>query len=117
MNYHFKLATVIVDDIEKSINFYRDVLGFKQVRKFYQEQGGLCLMESPDGGSIELIDSKNFPVGFWSLGMMVDDFDAAIEDLKAKGMKFIWEPQELPLGKLAALEDPNGVKIVILALE
>ena len=38
-------------------------------------------------------------------------------DLRAKGMKFIWEPQELPLGKLAALEDPNGVKIVVLTLE
>ena len=77
----------------------------------------MCLLESPDGASVELIDSEAFPVGFWSLGMMVDDFDAAIEDLRAKGMKFIWEPQELPLGKLAALEDPNGVKIVILTLE
>ena len=116
MKYHFKLATIIADDIDKSIDFYQNVLGFKLIRKFYRENGGLCLMESPDGASIELIDSKDFPVGFWSLGMMVDDFDAAIEDLRAKGMEFIWEPQDLPLGKLAAVQDPNGVKIVVLTL-
>ena len=116
MKYSFKLATIIARNIDKSIDFYQNVLGFKLVRRFYQEQGGLCLLESPDGSNIELIDSANFPAGFWSLGMVVDDFDAAIEDLKSKGMKFIWEPQELPLGKLAALEDPNGVKIVVLTL-
>ena len=116
VDYKFKLATVIVDHIEDSIHFYQDVLGFQLVRKFYQEQGGLCLLKSPDGASIELIDSKAFPVGFWSLGMEVDDFEAAIEDLRGKGMKFIWGPQELPLGKLAGLKDPNGVKIMVLTL-
>ena len=52
MNYKFKLGTIIADDIDKSIEFYQNVLGFKLIRKFYQEQGGLCLLESPDGASI-----------------------------------------------------------------
>ena len=116
LKYSFQLATIIAKNIDESIDFYQNVLGFKLVRKFYQERGGLCLLEGPDGANIELIDSKDFPTGFWSLGMMVDDFDAAIDDLKSKGMTFIWEPQDLPLGKLAALEDPNGVKIVVLTL-
>jgi len=116
MNYNFKVATIIAEDIDQSIDFYRDVLGFKLVRKFYQEAGGLCLMQSPDGASIELIDSKAFPTGFWSLGMEVDDFDAAIADLREKGMEFIYGPQELPLGKLAGMEDPNGVKIMVISL-
>lgn len=116
MNYKFNLATIIAKDIEESIKFYQDVLGFKLIRKFYNEGGGLCLMKSPDGASIELIDSEAFPTGFWSLGMEVDDFDAAIKDLKEKGMKFIYGPEDLPLGKLAGMEDPNGVKIMILTL-
>ena len=116
MNYRFKLGTIIADDIDKSIDFYQNVLGFKLIRKFYREEGGLCLLESPDGASIELIDSKVFPKGFWSLGMEVDDFDAAIDDLREKGMTFVFGPEELPLGKLAGIEDPNGVKIVVLSL-
>ncbi|MDD5823891.1 MAG: VOC family protein [Firmicutes bacterium] len=116
MNYKFKLGTIIADDIDKSIDFYQNVLGFKLIRKFYQEEGGLCLLKSPDGASIELIDSKAFPTGFWSLGMEVDDFEAAINDLREKGMSFIYGPEELPLGKLAGIEDPNGVKIMVLSL-
>lgn len=116
MDYKFNLATIIAEDIEESIEFYRDVLGFELIRKFYNESGGLCLMKSPDGASIELIDSKAFPTGFWSLGMEVDDFDVAIDDLKEKGMKFIYGPEDLPLGKLAGMEDPNGIKIMVLSL-
>lgn len=33
-----------------------------------------------------------------------------------KGMKFIYGTEDLPLGKLAGMEDPNGVKIMILTL-
>ena len=50
------------------------------------------------------------------MGIEVDDFEAAIEDLRAKGCTFIYEPATLPLGKLAMIEDPNGVKVAILQL-
>ena len=46
----------------------------------------------------------------------MDDFDAAIEELKAKGCTFVFEPKTLPLGKLAMIEDPNGVKVAVLQL-
>ena len=116
MKYKLKLATIIAEDIDESISFYRDILGFEMVERFYNETGGLVLMQSPEGAAVELIDSKSFKTGFWSIGMEVDDFEEAIEDLRAKGCKFIWEPQTLPLGKLAAIEDPNGVQVVVLKM-
>jgi len=116
MKYTLKLSTIIAKDIEESIAFYRDVLGFEMVEKFYNDGGGLVLMQSPDGAAVELIDSKNFETGFWSIGVEVDDFDAAIEELNSKGCKFIFEPTTLPLGKLAMIEDPNGVRVAILQL-
>ena len=116
MKYSLKLATIIARDIDESISFYQDVLGFKMVEKFYGDEGGLILMQSPDGAAVELIDSKAFETGFWSIGMEVDDFEAAIEELKSKGCKFVYEPQTLPLGKLAMIEDPNGVKVAVLKL-
>ena len=116
MDYRLKLSTIIVEDIEESISFYQDIFGFKMVEKFYNEEGGLVLMQSPGGAAVELIDSNNFETGFWSMGMEVDDFETAIEELRSKGCKFVFEPASLPLGKLAMIEDPNGVKIAILEL-
>ena len=116
MDYRLKLATIIAEDIDASVAFYRDVLGFEMVEKFYQGEGGLVLMQSPDGAAVELIDSKAFATGFWSIGVEVDDFAAAIEELKAKGCKFVYEPASLPLGELAMIEDPNGVKVAIIHL-
>lgn len=40
--------------------------------------------------------------------------EAACEELRAKGAKFVYEDQSLPLGKIACIEDPNGVKLVIV---
>lgn len=36
-----------------------------------------------------MIDSKAFETGFWSIGVEVDDFEAAIEELKAKECIFM----------------------------
>lgn len=116
MDYRLKLSTIIVEDIEESIAFYQNTFGFKMVEKFYNEDGGLVLMQSPGGAAVELIDSKNFETGFWSMGIEVDDFETAIEELRSKDCKFIFEPTSLPLGKLAMIEDPNGVRIAILQL-
>ena len=60
MKYKLTLSTIIVKDIDESISFYHDVLGFEMIEKFYQEEGGLVLMKSPDGAAVELIDSNNF---------------------------------------------------------
>ena len=116
MKYALKLSTIIAKDIDESISFYQDVLGFEMVEKYYQEAGGLVLMQSPDGAAVELIDSKAFETGFWSIGVEVEDFEVAIEELKSKGCTFVYEPATLPLGKLAMIEDPNGVKIAIIEL-
>ena len=116
MKYTLKMATIIADDIDESISFYEDVLGFEMIEKFYGDDGGLVLMQSPDGAAVELIDSKNFETGFWSIGVEVDDFEAAIDELKDKGCKFVYEPATLPLGKLAMIEDPNGVKVAVLKM-
>ena len=116
MKYSLKLSTIIAEDIDESIAFYRDVLGFEMVEKFYGDDGGLVLMQSPDGAAVELIDSKNFETGFWSIGVEVDDFEGAIEELKEKGCTFIYGPETLPLGKRAVIQDPNGVRVAILQL-
>ena len=61
--------------------------------------------------------------GYYNVGNLqrkyaieVDDFDAAIQELREKGCTFVYEPATLPLGKLAMILDPNGVKIAVIQL-
>jgi len=53
MKYSLKISTIIAKDIEESIAFYQNVLGFEMVEKFYQEAGGLVLMQSPNGAAVQ----------------------------------------------------------------
>jgi lactoylglutathione lyase len=37
-----------------------------------------------------------------------------VKELKSKGAKFTQEPMTIKIGKLAFLEDPNGVRIALV---
>jgi predicted enzyme related to lactoylglutathione lyase len=53
---------------------------------------------NPDGGSI---------------GFEVEDFDAAIAELHAAGVKFRMEPFPTPVCRMAVVSDPDGNSLVI----
>jgi catechol 2,3-dioxygenase-like lactoylglutathione lyase family enzyme len=38
MKYTLKLSTIIAKDIDESIAFYKDILGFEMVEKYYFKQ-------------------------------------------------------------------------------
>jgi predicted enzyme related to lactoylglutathione lyase len=48
-----------------------------------------------------------------SIALEVDDFDAAIAELKKKGVEFEMGPLETPVCHMAVLRDPDGSKICI----
>ncbi len=120
MDIQIKYSTMIVNDIEESIRFYRDVLGF-EVDSTYRLPptgepvvGCITLMRSKGETMVELIENKAFSVGFYSIGMEVDDMDKAMQELKAKGAKVLKEPARTSVGSCAFIEDPNGVRICII---
>jgi len=43
----------------------------------------------------------------------VDDVDAAVEELRAKGVKVVTEPEETSVCFMAFVEDPDGNRICI----
>ena len=54
-------------------------------------------------------------LGLEHFGLEVDDFDAAIADLRAKGAEFLMEPHEFRPGlRLAFIRAPEDVRIEIL---
>ena len=71
---------MIVKDLEDSVRFYRDVLGFSEGYHVETPDGGaITIMKSDGGASVELICNQNFPIGLYSVGTDVDDLDETIK--------------------------------------
>jgi lactoylglutathione lyase len=71
-------------------------------------------MKSSGEAMVELIEDTVHDVGFYSVGMDVEDLNKIVEELKAKGAKITIEPVPTLVGSLAFLEDPNGVRIALI---
>ena len=110
-----KYATIIVRDMEESIRFYADVLGF-EIDSQHQPAPGVAitLMKSESDAMVELIKNPTDEVGHYSVGMDVEDVHATVKDLKSKGAKITMEPVPITVGFLAFCEDPNGVRIALI---
>ncbi len=48
------------------------------------------------------------------IGFEVDDFEAAITDLKAKGVEFVVQPTDLGFAKFAFIKDAAGTTLEVL---
>jgi lactoylglutathione lyase len=110
-----KYATIIVEDMDKSIKFYTEVLGFKIDSEHRPIPGAIITLLKGDGDAmIELIKNTVDKTGLFSVGMDVEDINATVKELKSKGAKITMEPIPITVGTLAFLEDPNGVKIALI---
>jgi predicted enzyme related to lactoylglutathione lyase len=103
-----------VTDMVRARAFYEGVLGLKPGEVTETEQGkwteyevGACVLAigaapgwkpSPDGCTV---------------GLEVDDFDAAIAYLKKQNVKFRMEPFPTPVCRMAMIFDPDGNVVCI----
>lgn len=115
MNAKVKYSTIIVKDMEESIRFYKDIMGFEIDSQYTPlPEVTITLMKGKGDAMIELIKDTVHDIGFYSVGMDVEDLNAAIKELKSKGTEIIMGPIDITVGSLAFLEDPNGVKIALI---
>ena len=115
MDTYVKLATVIVKNMEESVKFYSDVMGLEIDGEYdLGSAGRITLMHGKGDAKVELIESSLYPVGFYSVGMYVDDMEEAMMKYKAKGAKILKEPVPTQAGSCAFIEDPNGVRLAIV---
>ncbi|MFZ2963704.1 MAG: VOC family protein [Rhodoglobus sp.] len=74
------------NDTEASKRFYRDVLGL-EVRD--EEMGGLISVQLPKGGTVLIYPKDDHvPATFTVLNFPVEDIDATVDALIAKGVVF-----------------------------
>ena len=125
-----KLTSVYVDDQEKALRFYTEVLGF--VKKADFSQGSyrwltVASPEEPDGTELQLALNDNpaaqayqqalFQQGQPAAMFFTDDVQADCEQMKARGAEFTMPPTEVTGSTIAMLNDTCGNLIQILALD
>ena len=121
------LHTMIrVGDLEKSLEFYTDVLGMKLLRKADYPDGKFTLAfvgyDSEENTSVlELThnwDTKNYELGsgYGHIAIGVDDAYAACDAVRNKGGKVTREAGPMKHGTtvIAFVEDPDGYKIELI---
>jgi glyoxylase I family protein len=105
-----------VKDVEKSIEFYTQQLGFKLDREHMPAFGQVSLgnfklvLSGPGASGSRPMPAgdKQEPGGWNRMMLEVDDLHACINELKKTGMHFRNEMEDGPGGKQIQIEDPDG---------
>ena len=121
------LHTMIrVGNLEKSIEFYTNILGMTLLRQKDYPEGKFTLAfigygEEATNTVIELThnwDTENYDVGngFGHIALEVDDVYQATADIKNRGGKIIRDAGPMNAGKtiIAFIEDPDGYQIELI---
>jgi predicted enzyme related to lactoylglutathione lyase len=124
-----KLTSVHVDDQEKALRFYTDVLGF--VKKADFSQGSyrwltVASSDDPDGTELQLVLNNNPAAKAYQQAMFeqnqpaamffTDDVQAEYERMKARGAEFTMPPRDVTASKIAMLKDTCGNLIQVTQL-
>lgn len=113
-------ATVWVNDGQKSLEFYRDVLGFEMRTDAPTEPESRWIEVAPPGSPILLNLIHGY--GGWepehvgkATGVILsaDDVRQTVEALRAKGVTITMAPESFEWGTNAAFADPDGNSFVI----
>ena len=119
---------IVVEDIEKALETYRDVLGLpleriadepaEQVRiAFLPTAGGeieLIQPTTPDSGVAKFLAKRG--EGLHHICLEVEDIAATIQEMAARGMEILGEPRQNERGDTYVFIHPKSARGVLLEL-
>ena len=124
-----KITSIYVDDHEKALRFYTDVLGFNKKNDFSQGSYRWLTVvspEQPDGVELQLALNDNpvaktyqqaiFAQGQPAVMFNTDDVRADYARIKARGGEFTMEPTDVTGSIIATLNDTCGNLIQLTQL-
>jgi predicted enzyme related to lactoylglutathione lyase len=124
-----KLTSVYVDDQQKALRFYAEVLGFTKKADFSQGPFRWLTVaspEEPDGTELQLALNDNpaakayqqakFQQGQPAVMFFTSDIKGDYERIKARGAAFTMPPTEVTGSTIAKLDDTCGNLIQITQL-
>ena len=124
-----KLTSIYVDDQDKALRFYTEVLGF--VKKTDFSQGPFRWLtvaspEDPEGTELQLALNNNPPAKAYQQAIFqqgqsaamfyTDDVQSDYERMKARGAEFTTPPKDVTASKIAMLNDTCGNLIQLTQL-
>jgi lactoylglutathione lyase len=111
-----------VDDLARTVKFYREVLGLEEVRRHKSPRGSeLVFLKTP--GSEELLELCSFPASgpvqvqpdLTHLAFEVDDLDQFEKHLEGLGLKYSDGPHLKEDGSgFAFIDAPEGYEIELM---
>ena len=137
---------ITVSNLERALNFWRDVLGFEFSHTAHQKgemaeqitgvKGAelkLAVVKAPGGHKIELleylapaerkknVDLRPCDVGHVHVALLVENLDGILEKIGASGWKAVGKPQTLSAGPNAGkrviyVRDPDGITIEFMEM-
>jgi catechol 2,3-dioxygenase-like lactoylglutathione lyase family enzyme len=115
MQMKLELVILPVADVDRSKDFYRDVLGFAEDVDVQPQDGVRIVQLTPPGSACSIGFGTGLPVytetppgSVKGLHLVVADIDAARADLQSRGLD-IGEVQDVGGGvKYAGFSDPDG---------
>jgi predicted enzyme related to lactoylglutathione lyase len=121
MEMKIKITSVFVDDQEKALRFYTEVLGFVKKTDFSQGPYRWLTVtspEEPDGTELQLALNSNpaakayqealFQQGQPAAMFFTDDINGDYERMKASGAEFTKPPTDVTGSTIAMVNDTCG---------
>ena len=115
---------VRVKDLDRSVAFYRDVLGMREESRRVLERADATILFLSDGAGdhrIELTynhDGRHYELGtqFGHVAFSVEDLDRERERLERHGIAFSRGPYQVTEGgrRIAFIKDPDGLEIELI---
>ncbi len=115
-----------VTDLEKSLQFYTEVLNMRLLRRKDYPEGKFTLAfvgyaDESEQAALELThnwDTSEYELGnaYGHIALSADDIYKTCEDIKAKGGEVVREPGPMKHGstEIAFVKDPDGYMIELI---
>ena len=121
-------VAIKVDGLEEGLDFYHQQFDAELLERGHADDGEGAT--AVNHAALEIADKRVYlfdrapyeaaglvedvPTGFLHFGFVVDDVEAACEELAAAGVEFVMEPSVFGDLKIAFVTDPAGVRIELL---
>lgn len=108
-------SSYAVTDVARARAFYEGVLGLKVTMETNMGGGGHWIEYDIGAGTLGIGRTEGWKPSSdgCCVALEVEDFDAAIGELKAANVFFKFEPMETPVCHMAIIHDPDGNPLIV----
>ncbi|RFS84835.1 glyoxalase [Actinomadura spongiicola] len=112
MDFKLELVTIPVSDVDRSIAFYTEKIGFNLDHDHRVNENLRFVQLTPPGSACSVafgtgLEDAMVPGSHQGLQLVVEDADAARAELVARGAE-VSEVQDFPWGRFVFFKDPDG---------